>query len=90
MAPMARVHIPSAMRDLTQGRSSIDVPGETVCQLVEGLETQFPGLAARLVEDGRIRPGLQVFVDGETRRAGLRTKVSASSEVFFLQALGGG
>ena len=87
---MAVVHIPSPMRELTGGESRVTVAGTTVGEIVSALEARFPGIRDRLLEDDRLQPGLNVFVDGETQRSGLRAKVTEASEVFFIQALGGG
>ncbi len=87
---MAIVHVPSPLRELTGGESTVAVAGETVAEIVDRLEARFPGLRSRLVEDGKLRAGLTVFVDGEDRRAGLRARVGESSEVYFVHAMGGG
>ncbi len=87
---MAVVHIPTPLRRLTGGESKVTVAGVTVREIVVGLDARFPGIGARLVEDDRLRPGLAVFVDGADNRRRLRTKVGEQSEVFFVDALGGG
>jgi molybdopterin converting factor small subunit len=78
------------MRDLTGGAPRVAIDGATVAELIERLEARFPGLKARLVEDGRLRPGLTVFVDGVQRRPPLLARVGATSEVHFLPAISGG
>jgi molybdopterin synthase sulfur carrier subunit len=87
---MATVWIPALLRDLTGGRELLDVPGETVRQLVENLEAAYPGMRERLCPEGRLRPGLAVVVDGQVSRQGLRRRLDAASEVHFLPALSGG
>ncbi len=87
---MAQVHIPSAMRELTDGEAKLEIAGGTVRALVDGLDQRYPGFKARLVQDDRLRPGMTVFVDGANKRAGLRAKVTDGSEVYFLPAMGGG
>ena len=87
---MARVHIPTPLRDFTDGQIKVDVEGDTVRVVVENLEARFPGLKNRLVQEGDLRPGLAVFVDGANSRRGLRTKLREDSELFFLESIGGG
>ncbi len=87
---MARVHIPTPLREFTEGQIKVDVEGATVREVVESLEAQFPGLENRLVQAGDLRPGLAIFVDGANSRRGLRTKLREDSEVFFLESIGGG
>jgi sulfur-carrier protein len=87
---MATVFIPPQLRELTAGQSSVTIPGETVQQVVDGLDARYPGIAARLVEDGRIRPGMSVVVDSIVSRQGLRHRLTETSEVHFLPAMSGG
>lgn len=87
---MARVHIPTPLREFTDGQIKVDVEGGTVRVVVENLEARFPGLKNRLVQQGDLRPGLAIFVDGANSRRGLRTKLREDSELFFLESIGGG
>jgi molybdopterin synthase sulfur carrier subunit len=87
---MATVFIPPQLRQLTGGVAQMELEGATVRQLVAGLESAFPGVAARLTSGSSIAPGLAVSVDGTISTLGLRTKVGPTSEVHFLPAFGGG
>lgn len=87
---MARVWIPPLVRDLTGGQEVITVPGTRVRELLEALETQFPGVKPRLCDGDELRSGLVVVVDTEVARLGLRQPVNDASEVHFVPAIGGG
>lgn len=87
---MATVFIPPQLRQLTGGAAQVQVEGATVRQLVAGLEEGFPGIAARLTSGDSIAPGLAVSIDGVISTRGLLARVSATSEVHFLPAFGGG
>ena len=87
---MATVWIPSLMRDLTGGQETLHVPGETVGQVVDALDSIYPGIKERLCEGGQIRPALAAHVDGRVAQLGLREPVSEGSEVQFLPAVAGG
>ncbi len=87
---MASVHIPTPMRVATDGAARVQIAGATVREVVDCLEEQFPDLGSRLVEDGQLRPGLAVFVDGANVGRRLRTKLQPDSELFFVESLGGG
>ncbi len=87
---MATVWIPPVLQDLTAGQKTLVVPGATVRAVIAELDKAYPGLALRLVEDGRITPGIAVVVDGQVTRMGLRHRLSDTSEVHFLPALSGG
>ena len=69
------------------------VEAATVAEVVQAIERLAPGFAFYVCDEaGRLRPHVNVFVDGE--RVGDRTRLSdpvgADSEVFILQALSGG
>jgi molybdopterin synthase sulfur carrier subunit len=87
---MAQVWIPALMRDLTDGQAQLEVPGETVRQVIANLENKYPGIKARLCEEGRLRPSFSVVVDGQVSRQRLRHKLTESSELHFLPAISGG
>ncbi len=87
---MAVVWIPALIRPLTDGKSQVEVTGENVREIVEALEALYPGVAARIVEDDRIRPGLSVAVDGAVGNKGLLEPVGPESEVHFVPAMTGG
>ena len=78
------------MRSLTEGKSQVEVDGSTVREIVDALEARYPGVAARIVEEGRIRPGLSVAVDGTVGNKGMREPVGPNSEVHFVPAMTGG
>ena len=87
---MALVWIPSLLRDLTGGEAQVTVPGETVRQLITSLEKTYPGVKARLCEEGQLRPNIAVVVDGQVSSQRLRHRLTETSEVHFLPAISGG
>ena len=87
---MARVFIPTMLQPLTGGVKQTECQGRNVRQIVEALEDQYPGIKARLVEDGEIRSNLAVAIDGDVARMGMLERVGESSEVHFVPAIGGG
>ena len=87
---MAVVWIPSLLRDLTGGEEKLTVPGETVGQVVEALEARYPGILARLCENGRLRSNMTLVVDGVVSRQRLRHRLTDTSEVHFILAISGG
>jgi molybdopterin converting factor small subunit len=87
---VAVVHIPALLRPLTGGLARQEVAAGTIAELIAALDARYPGVAARLLEGGRIRPGLSVFVDGQVRREGLEFELSPTSEVHFIPAIAGG
>ena len=87
---MATVFIPSLMRRITDGRETVEVSGTTLRQVIDNLAREYPGIKDLIVENDRVRPGLQLAVDGVLSATGLMGKVPEGSEVHILPALGGG
>ena len=87
---MPIVAIPSLLRSLTNGEESITVPGATVREVIDNLESRYPGMKERLCEDDRLKPGISVYIDGLLTRGSILEHVDESAEIHFLPAIGGG
>jgi molybdopterin synthase sulfur carrier subunit len=84
------VYIPPLLRTLAGGKSTVEVEGATVRQVVENLERACPGMRERLIDGERLRPNISVAVDGELSPLGLLERVQPSSEIHFVAAISGG
>jgi len=84
------VYIPTLLQSFTGGKSSVEVEGSTVRQLIDHLEEAWPGLRDRLLDQGRLRPNISVAVDGEITPMSLLESVGPASEVHFIAAIKGG
>jgi len=78
------------LRDLTNGQKSLSVQGETVKQVIENLESQYPGIKERICDGDRLRPSISIVVDGDTSTLKLRHRLHESSEVHFVISISGG
>lgn len=87
---MPRIFIPPLLRPLVDGRETIDVEGQSVAEAIDSLDQQFPGVRARLVEGGRLKPGLAAGIGTRVSARGLSSKLAPDDEVHFLPAIGGG
>jgi molybdopterin converting factor small subunit len=87
---MATIWIPSLMRGLTGGLSEVPASGATVRDVIDDLETRYPGIKARLTQDDRLKPNIALVVDGVTSKQGLRHPLTEVSEVHFVPAMSGG
>lgn len=87
---MATVFIPTMLQPMTSGVKQVDLEARNVRQVIDRLDELYPGMKARLVEDGQIRSNLAVAIDGEVARMGLLERVAETSEVHFVPAIGGG
>lgn len=87
---MPTVYIPTLLRALTSGRSSVEVEGATVREIIDNLEQAYPGVRGRLLDQDRLRPNIRVAVDDRVSPLGLLARVSPSSEIHFVVAVSGG
>jgi sulfur-carrier protein len=89
---MAMVCIPSLLRDFTGGAERVAANGRTLRQVIGSLDTAYPGLRERLVDEGRdtIHPAFIVAIDGDTGHLGLLQPVADDSEIVFVPAVSGG
>lgn len=90
LKPKVHVRLPGVLTDLFPGSPrAIDVEARTIAEMIEALDTLWPGMADR-IRDSRpaIRKHINIFIDGE--RAKLTTPLSAGAEVFVLTAISGG
>ncbi len=87
---MPLVFIPSLMRSLTENQDRVSVDGKTLRQIVDNLEAAYPGMKELIVQDGRVRPGLALAINGEIATTGLMAQVPEGAEVQILPAIGGG
>ena len=86
---MAEVRLPAALTDLFPGTPRrLQLPGDTVREIIAGLDAWAPGIRDRLVSGGAIREHLKIFVDGEP--ASLDTPVGPTSLFFVVLAISGG
>jgi molybdopterin converting factor small subunit len=86
------VKIPASLRNLAGGADQVEVPAGRVAEVVENLGSAYPGLGERLVEDGRLRRFVNVFVGEEDVRflQGMETDVAEGQVVTILPAVSGG
>jgi len=87
------VYLPSALRAKVGNRASVTIAGETVRDIIEALERDFPGLRFNLCyETGELRQYVNVFLNRVNIRylQGLDTPVSAGAIVHIFQSVAGG
>ena len=87
---MPLVWIPSLLREITKEERSLFVEGDTVWEVIENLESLYPGIKERLCDGERLHPSISVVVDGHTSMLKLRQRLHESSEIHFVIAISGG
>ena len=85
-----KVRIPDPLRSYTEQQRVVDANGNTVAELLADLDSRYPGIRFRMVdEQNRIRKHMKVFVNEEAVRD-LETSISDRDEITIMQALSGG
>lgn len=87
------VRIPTPLRRVTDGQDKVDTEGETLRQLIDSMEGQYPGIKERLCdEDGNLRNFVNVYVNGEDVRFldGIDSATGDGDEVSIVPAVAGG
>jgi molybdopterin synthase sulfur carrier subunit len=87
------VRIPTTMRPISGGSSTVSVEGSTLGEVLAALEAAHPGFQERLFDDsGALRKFVNVFVADDDVRylEGLETKVPAGETVSIIPAVAGG
>ena len=90
MNKLLTVFVPTMLQRMTNGVKQIDMEADNVRQVIDRLETLYPGMKDRLIESGQIRSNLAVAIDGEVARMGLLEKIGEAREIHFVPAIGGG
>jgi MoaD family protein len=87
-----KVDIPTPLREHTGGKAQVEVEGATVQEALKDLVRQFPNIAAKLFDQGRLRPYINVFVNDEDIRYldDLNTPVKDGELVALIPAVAGG
>jgi len=87
------VRIPTILRSYTGDQSQVSAEGATVSEVVESLESSYPGIKARLLDDdGKLRRFVNVYVAEEDVRFadGLDTATPDGAHVSIIPAVAGG
>ncbi len=89
---MASIRVPSALRSFTGGASDVEITATTVRDALTELDNKHPGIAAKLLQDGSVKPFIRIFVgpDDIGELGGLDAKVSDRDEISIVPAIAGG
>ena len=87
------VRIPTPLRKMTNGQAKVEVDSAVLGDLVEKLDSEFPGFKDRLVdEEGELRYFVNIYLNGEDVRFmdGLKTATADGDEISIVPAVAGG
>ena len=87
------VRIPTILRTYTGGASEVDAEGATLAEVLDDLDSSYPGIRARILDDqGALRRFVNVYVGNDDVRFldALDTKTPEGSQVSVIPAVAGG
>lgn len=92
--PMSvKVLIPTPLQKFTRDQATIECEGGSIAELLDSLESSFPGIKARLCdEQGELRRFINFYVNSEDIRFldGKNTALNEGDEVSIVPAVAGG
>lgn len=89
----AKVRIPTPLRKLTNDEELIEVDAATIGEAITELQTRFPGIKERLLDEtGAVRRFVNVYVNEEDIRflQNQDTKIKSGDEISIIPAIAGG
>lgn len=86
------VTVPTLLRTFTQDKKRIEVQGQTVLDVIEDMEKQYPGVKERLIGDGQVHRFVNIYVNDDDIRFvdNLATVLKAGDSLTILPAVAGG
>jgi molybdopterin synthase sulfur carrier subunit len=88
-----QVRIPTPLRKLTNNEELVQVEAPTVGAAITALQTRFPGIRERLLDDqGAVRRFVNVYVNEEDIRflQNQQTPLKEGDEISIIPAIAGG
>ena len=86
------VRIPTILRPFTKDQKAVAASGASLTALITDLDSQFPGIGDRLLENGALRLFINIYINDEDVRflGGLEAQVKDGDSVTILPAVAGG
>ena len=89
----AVVRIPTILRTYTGGAAEVAAEGATLQEVLDSLDAQYPGIAARVLDDnGALRRFVNIYVNDDDVRFldGLATPIADGANISIIPAVAGG
>lgn len=89
----ASVRIPTILRTYTGGAAEVTAEGLTLQEVLDSLDAQYAGIAARVLDDnGALRRFVNVYVNDDDVRFldGLATPIVDGASISIIPAVAGG
>lgn len=87
-----KVHIPTPLRQHTQGQAVVEASGGSVKALLDDLGQKYPGVTERIFDNGQVRRFVNIYLNDEDIRylENLDTAVKDGDELSIIPAVAGG
>ena len=86
------VRIPTILRPYTKDQKSVHAEGASLSAVISNLDSQYAGIAERLLENGALRRFINIYVNDEDVRflGSLEAQVRDGDSITILPAVAGG
>ena len=86
------VRIPTILRPYTKDQKSVQAEGASLSAVISNLDSQYAGIAERLLENGALRRFINIYVNDEDVRllGSLEAQVRDGDSITILPAVAGG
>jgi len=91
--PTINVRVTAVLQKLTGGQKTVEASGENVEQIIEDLESRYPGFRKQLYgDDGKLHRFVNIYLNDEDIRytGGIATEIKPGDVLDILPALAGG
>ncbi len=87
-----KVMIPTPLQRLTNGQETVEGKPGKIIEMIQDLDSRYPGLAERVSEGGKIRRFVNIYLNEEDIRFlnAEETEVKDGDEVSIVPAIAGG
>ena len=86
------VRIPTILRPVTRGQKIVEVTGSMLAEVIRNLDSQYPGIEGRLLENGVLRRFINIYINDEDVRfiGGLEAPTKSGDSITIIPAVAGG
>ena len=86
------VRIPTILRPYTSGEKLVTVEGTSLAEVINNLESTYPGLGERLTDENGLRRFINIYINDEDVRflGGLEAPIKDGDSITILPAVAGG